>query len=86
MGRMAQARNRHTRRLSWVPGSLVYRRLWPGAAILSQFSGVNAAISASRNHESRLALIGSFADGDLLDHLDNAAPELGIRDARERAG
>jgi hypothetical protein len=38
------------------------------------------------NHESHLALIGSFAHGDLLDHLDNAAPKLGVRDARERAG
>ena len=30
------------------------------------------------------ALVGSFARGDLFDHLDNATPELGIGDARER--
>jgi hypothetical protein len=30
------------------------------------------------------ALVGSFTGGDLFDHLDNAAPELGVGDARER--
>src|SRR5271154_6875689 len=32
------------------------------------------------------ALVGAFARGDLLDHLDNAAPKLGVGDARECAG
>jgi len=30
------------------------------------------------------ALVGPFTRGDLFDHLDDAAPELGIGDARER--
>src|ERR1700728_2042566 len=37
------------------------------------------------NRESS-AFVRSFARGDLLDHLDNAAPKLGIGDAGERAG
>ena len=32
------------------------------------------------------ALVGRFARGDLFDQLDNAAPELGVGDARERTG
>src|ERR1700692_2026532 len=35
---------------------------------------------------SVLALVGRFARGDLFDQLDNAAPELGVGDARERTG
>src|SRR5450755_3739928 len=33
-----------------------------------------------------LALVGTFAHGDLLDQFDDAAPELGVGDACERAG
>src|SRR5665213_716718 len=32
------------------------------------------------------ALVGAFARGDLLDQVDDAAPELGVGDAREGAG
>jgi hypothetical protein len=39
---------------------------------------------ALRNDVQFLALVRPFARGDLLDHLDNAAPELGIGNARER--
>jgi hypothetical protein len=49
---------------------------------------VNMSLPAEKfNHDGALlALIGSFAGGDLLDQLDNAAPELGVGDVRERAG
>src|ERR1700730_10901955 len=41
---------------------------------------------APRNETLLSTLVGGFARGDLLDQFDDAAPELGIRDARERAG
>jgi hypothetical protein len=34
---------------------------------------------------NKLALVRSFARGDLFDHLDNASPQLGVGDAGERA-
>src|SRR5579872_6327921 len=46
-----------------------------------------ACFRMKRNPPDRsLTLVGAFARGDLFDQFDDAAPNLGIGDARERAG
>src|SRR5467141_3165899 len=59
----------------------------PGCAIFGADPNLEIPGSRSgapRNDDLFLALVRPFARGDLLDHLDNAAPELGIGNARER--
>src|SRR6266481_2791655 len=54
-----------------------------------RWTGVNVTLARFRARRKPLsvssALVRSFARGDLFDHLDNASPELGVGDARERA-
>src|SRR6266404_5891503 len=53
-----------------------------------RWTGVNVTLARFRARRNPLsvssALVRSFARGDLFDHLDNASPELGVGDARER--
>src|SRR6187397_2688450 len=60
-----------------IPGCAIV-----GAAGISGFPGPRTR--GRRNDDQFLALVRPFARGDLLDHLDDAAPELGIGNARER--
>src|SRR6266850_4724415 len=67
-------------------GSLVQRGLLLDASILSQFWRAQMRQFPPRRRLLTSALVRSLAHGDLFDHLDNAAPKLGIADARERTG
>jgi len=67
-------------------GSLVQRGLLLDASILSQFRRAQMRQFPPRRRLLTSALVRSLAHGDLFDHLDNAAPKLGIADARERPG
>src|SRR6476660_1646028 len=52
---------------------------------ISRNDGIFQIGTSLKPKRSGSALVRSFARGDLFDHFDNAAPELGIGNARERA-
>src|SRR4051812_11803660 len=75
---LARAWNPYFCRGDGFPGSLV--------SLALRNDGIFQIPTSLKPKQSGSALVGSFARGDLFDHLDNAAPELGVGDARERAG
>src|SRR6266403_733526 len=58
--------------------------------LVARWIRVNATLARFHPRRNRSdgnsALVGPFARGDLFHQFDNAAPELGVLDARERAG
>src|SRR3569832_2525736 len=71
---------------SWVYFSSNAERV---AARPSRFNSIIAWVGNRRNGglcAAPLVLFRTLVGGDLLDQLDDAAPELGIADAREGAG
>jgi hypothetical protein len=64
------------------------RRVNPGCATAARTSRhcPIAIVNADESDDLISGLVGSFVRGDLFDQIHNAAPKLGVGDARECAG